>query len=104
MDSGIAAPVDNPQIADVLDSVSYPVVVINDDGLVAYVNTAGCRILGCTLDAVYHQPPMEALPALFGHEFHLRRVSGQFKQPIKYEEHSAETGRWFEIHACPSPL
>jgi len=92
------------QIADILESVDYTIVVLSTDCQVAYINAAGESLIGRSREKVLGERAALALPEFFGKTFQHQRDSTRFASPCQYEEYFPPRDLWTEVHICPSPL
>jgi PAS domain S-box-containing protein len=98
-------PADTPlaQLAPILDSISYTVVLLDRDARVLHLNTAGERLLAAHRADVLGRDATAALPALFGGDaFRRYRQFTGLDKPGQFEEYYRPLDLWTECHACPS--
>src|SRR5690349_7363114 len=97
-------PVAVEQIAGILDSVDYTIVVLSNDCRVEYINEAGTALIGRSRQSVVGERAALALPEFFGKTFQHQRNSTNFSSPCNYEEYFPPRDLWTEVHICPSPV
>jgi PAS domain S-box-containing protein len=92
------------QIAAILESIDYTIVVLTPDCQVAFINQAGEALIGRPRQSVIGDRAAIALPEFFGKTFQHQRDSTNFASSCQYEEYFPPRDLWTEVHICPSPL
>ena len=92
------------QIAGILESVDYTVVVLTHDCQVAYINQAGALLVGRPRQSILGGRALLALPEFFGKAFQHQVDSTRLAIACQYEEYFPPRDLWTEVRLCPSPL
>src|SRR5438046_2787856 len=91
------------QLTGFLDAVSYTVVLLSSDAQVMYVNEAGRKLVGRSLDELCGREAERSMPEIFGKAFAGLRLEHGLSAAAHFEEYYAPLERWTELHLCPSP-
>jgi PAS domain S-box-containing protein len=92
------------KLADILESVNYPVLVLSDDRTISYVNQAGEQLIGRPARSMVGERAMLAAPEFFGKSFQHQLDSTRLCTASQYEEYYSPRDLWTEVHLCPSPV
>lgn len=95
---------DAVRIQRILEGISDPFTVYDENWKILFTNSAGSAYLGKKPDEVIGRNAWELLPAVIGTRFQteLLRVA-EARQAASFEEYFAPFDRWFEVHAYPVP-
>ncbi len=83
-----------------VEGMARPLFVLAEDWTVSYVNRAGARLLGRTVDKLEGRNLWTEFPAAVGSPFemHYRRVA-ETGEPASFEARFEPTGVWFQVDA-----
>jgi PAS domain S-box-containing protein len=92
------------RLGPVLEAIGDLVLVFDVEWRFVYLNPRALRETGEPLEALLGRVLWEKYPALCGTETErqYRRAMGE-QRPAHFETLSSGSGRWYEIHAYPSP-
>src|SRR5687768_8105561 len=96
-------PIALEQLAGILESVNYPVVVLSPDCQIQYINRAGENLVGRDRHGIVGGRASMALPEFFGKGFQHQERSTRLTSASQYEEYFPPADLWTEVHLCPSP-
>jgi PAS domain S-box-containing protein len=84
-----------PQLAGILECLSYPVLVLGEDDRITHINRAGEELFKVDPARVRGLTAAQALPEVF--------VNAPYLLQANFQRHLPSLGVWLEIRAYPSP-
>lgn len=91
------------QISEILESLDYTVVVLDQFSHVQYINGAGEKLIGRSRAYVQGHHARDALPEFFGKSFTRYLHFRSLHQSVEYEEYFPPLDLWTNVHLSPSP-
>ncbi len=89
-------------MAEIVDSLSDPFAVLDDDLRIVFINRAGAELVGQVPDALIGKEPWELVPEMKDGPFHLAYQRAlATREPVLIEDYLAPLDRWFESRICP---
>ena len=89
-------------MAEIIDSVADPFLVLDDELRVIFINPAGARLLGFEAHAIVGQRPWDVVPEARDSSFHRAYEKAlRERTQVVIEEYFAPWDRWFEARIFP---